>query len=66
MIVELNCSSDLLFPSVYLQDEKIEYCRFSRDGAKPFLFCTLVKGNPLNEFKEVHQQAAIVQFLSLK
>ncbi|PWZ39131.1 SEC12-like protein 1 [Zea mays] len=26
-------------------DEKIEYCRFSRDGAKPFLFCTLVKGH---------------------
>ncbi|PVH31063.1 hypothetical protein PAHAL_9G048900 [Panicum hallii] len=24
-------------------DEKIEYCRFSRDGTKPFLFCTLVK-----------------------
>ncbi|XP_044949302.1 SEC12-like protein 1 [Hordeum vulgare subsp. vulgare] len=26
-------------------DEKIECCRFSRDGKKPFLFCTLVKGN---------------------
>ncbi|KAK3145783.1 hypothetical protein QOZ80_3BG0257430 [Eleusine coracana subsp. coracana] len=26
-------------------DEKIEYCRFSRDGRKPFLFCTLVKGH---------------------
>ncbi|PUZ36550.1 hypothetical protein GQ55_9G047200 [Panicum hallii var. hallii] len=26
-------------------DEKIEYCRFSRDGTKPFLFCTLVKGH---------------------
>ncbi|XP_062214305.1 SEC12-like protein 1 [Phragmites australis] len=25
-------------------DEKIECCRFSRDGTKPFLFCTLVKG----------------------
>lgn len=27
------------------QDEKIECCRFSRDGTKPFLFCTLVKGH---------------------
>ncbi|KAL6638056.1 hypothetical protein ACP70R_025628 [Stipagrostis hirtigluma subsp. patula] len=26
-------------------DENIECCRFSRDGTKPFLFCTLVKGN---------------------
>ncbi|KAJ1293185.1 hypothetical protein BS78_01G048600 [Paspalum vaginatum] len=26
-------------------DEKIECCRFSRDGTKPFLFCTLVKGH---------------------
>lgn len=25
-------------------DEKIECCCFSRDGTKPFLFCTLVKG----------------------
>ncbi|CAN6297430.1 unnamed protein product [Urochloa humidicola] len=25
--------------------EKIECCRFSRDGTKPFLFCTLVKGH---------------------
>ncbi|ONK75720.1 uncharacterized protein A4U43_C03F19840 [Asparagus officinalis] len=25
-------------------DEKIECCRFSRDGTKPFLFCTLEKG----------------------
>ncbi|XP_042421722.1 SEC12-like protein 1 isoform X1 [Zingiber officinale] len=26
-------------------DEKIECCRFSRDGTKPFLFCTGQKGN---------------------
>uniref|UniRef100_A0A0E0GV16 Uncharacterized protein n=1 Tax=Oryza nivara TaxID=4536 RepID=A0A0E0GV16_ORYNI len=26
-------------------DEKIECCCFSRDGNKPFLFCTLVKGH---------------------
>lgn len=26
-------------------DEKIELCRFSKDGTKPFLFCTLQKGN---------------------
>ncbi|OEL22795.1 SEC12-like protein 1 [Dichanthelium oligosanthes] len=26
-------------------DEKIECCRFSKDGTKPFLFCTLVKGH---------------------
>ncbi|XP_068648513.1 SEC12-like protein 1 isoform X2 [Aristolochia californica] len=25
-------------------DEKIECCRFSRDGTKPFLFCTIQKG----------------------
>lgn len=29
---------------VCLQDEKIECCRFSRDGMKPFLFCTVAKG----------------------
>ncbi|VAI38236.1 unnamed protein product [Triticum turgidum subsp. durum] len=28
-------------------DERIECCRFSRDGKKPFLFCTLVKGNDI-------------------
>lgn len=27
-----------------LQDEKIELCRFSKDGTKPFLFCTVQKG----------------------
>jgi prolactin regulatory element-binding protein len=27
-----------------MQDEKIECCRFSRDGMKPFLFCTVAKG----------------------
>ncbi|WOL08888.1 SEC12-like protein 1 isoform X2 [Canna indica] len=26
-------------------DEKIECCRFSRDGTKPFLFCTVQKGS---------------------
>ncbi|KAI0503949.1 hypothetical protein KFK09_014896 [Dendrobium nobile] len=26
------------------QDEKIECCRFSRDGMRPFLFCTVQKG----------------------
>uniref|UniRef100_A0A5B7BZW7 Putative SEC12-like protein 1 n=1 Tax=Davidia involucrata TaxID=16924 RepID=A0A5B7BZW7_DAVIN len=26
-------------------DEKIELCRFSKDGTKPFLFCTVQKGN---------------------
>eukprot|EP00262_Sarcandra_glabra_P008931 TRINITY_DN22881_c0_g1_i1.p1 TRINITY_DN22881_c0_g1~~TRINITY_DN22881_c0_g1_i1.p1 ORF type:complete len:382 (+),score=51.49 TRINITY_DN22881_c0_g1_i1:147-1292(+) len=26
-------------------DEKIECCRFSRDGTKPFLFCTVQKGD---------------------
>ncbi|KAL5197920.1 hypothetical protein ABZP36_001432 [Zizania latifolia] len=26
-------------------NEKIECCRFSRDGMKPFLFCTIAKGN---------------------
>ncbi|KAG8100420.1 hypothetical protein GUJ93_ZPchr0013g34246 [Zizania palustris] len=26
-------------------DEKIECCCFSRDGMKPFLFCTVAKGN---------------------
>ncbi|KAL5569502.1 hypothetical protein UlMin_026077 [Ulmus minor] len=26
-------------------DEKIELCRFSKDGTKPFLFCTLQKGD---------------------
>ncbi|KAF8403178.1 hypothetical protein HHK36_011275 [Tetracentron sinense] len=26
-------------------DEKFEYCRFSRDGTKPFLFCTVQKGD---------------------
>jgi len=37
----------LLFPTFFfvcLQDEKIECCRFSRDGMKPFLFCTVAKG----------------------
>ncbi|KAL6640368.1 hypothetical protein ACP70R_021491 [Stipagrostis hirtigluma subsp. patula] len=28
-------------------DEKIECCHFSRDGTKPFLFCTLVKGHDI-------------------
>ncbi|KAK1643344.1 hypothetical protein QYE76_061149 [Lolium multiflorum] len=28
-------------------DEKIECCCFSRNGKKPFLFCTLVKGNDI-------------------
>ena len=27
-----------------LQDEKFELCRFSKDGTKPFLFCTVQKG----------------------
>ncbi|XP_023156991.1 SEC12-like protein 1 isoform X1 [Zea mays] len=26
-------------------DEKIECCRFSRDGMKPFMFCTVAKGS---------------------
>ncbi|KAJ9540216.1 hypothetical protein OSB04_026722 [Centaurea solstitialis] len=26
-------------------DEQIELCRFSKDGTKPFLFCTVQKGN---------------------
>ncbi|XP_056169074.1 SEC12-like protein 1 [Syzygium oleosum] len=26
-------------------DERIELCRFSRDGARPFLFCTVQKGD---------------------
>ncbi|KAF7103738.1 hypothetical protein CFC21_104697 [Triticum aestivum] len=26
-------------------DERIECCRFSRDGMKPFLFCTVAKGS---------------------
>ncbi|KAL6552761.1 hypothetical protein OROHE_008125 [Orobanche hederae] len=26
-------------------DEKIELCRFSKDGTKPFLFCSVQKGN---------------------
>ncbi|KAK9048734.1 hypothetical protein SSX86_032300, partial [Deinandra increscens subsp. villosa] len=26
-------------------DENIELCRFSKDGTKPFLFCTVQKGN---------------------
>ncbi|XP_004496156.1 SEC12-like protein 1 [Cicer arietinum] len=26
-------------------DEKIELCRFSKDGTKPFLFCTIQKGD---------------------
>ncbi|CAI9759788.1 unnamed protein product [Fraxinus pennsylvanica] len=26
-------------------DEKIELCRFSKDGTKPFLFCTVQEGN---------------------
>ncbi|CAA3000563.1 SEC12 1 [Olea europaea subsp. europaea] len=26
-------------------DEKIELCRFSKDGTKPFLFCTVQRGN---------------------
>ncbi|KAM7264894.1 hypothetical protein ACFE04_002577 [Oxalis oulophora] len=26
-------------------DEKIELCRFSKDGTKPFLFCAVQKGN---------------------
>lgn len=33
-----------LFFFVCLQDEKIECCRFSRDGMKPFMFCTVAKG----------------------
>lgn len=28
-------------------DEKIECCRFSRDGTKPFLFCTVQKGDKM-------------------
>lgn len=36
----------------YLQDEKIECCRFSRDGTKPFLFCTVQKGLPAHNFKD--------------
>ncbi|PWA91172.1 phosphate transporter traffic facilitator1 [Artemisia annua] len=28
-------------------DEKIELCRFSKDGTKPFLFCTVQKGTEL-------------------
>lgn len=27
-----------------MQDEKIELCRFSKDGTKPFLFCTVQRG----------------------
>ncbi|CAA0814421.1 SEC12-like protein 1 [Striga hermonthica] len=26
-------------------DEKIEHCRFSKDGTRPFLFCTVQRGN---------------------
>ncbi|XP_051120225.1 SEC12-like protein 1 [Andrographis paniculata] len=26
-------------------DEKIEFCRFSKDGTKPFLFCSVQRGN---------------------
>ncbi|CAI9091234.1 OLC1v1026202C1 [Oldenlandia corymbosa var. corymbosa] len=26
-------------------DERIELCRFSKDGTKPFLFCTVIRGN---------------------
>ncbi|RVW76195.1 SEC12-like protein 1 [Vitis vinifera] len=26
-------------------DEKIELCRFSKDGTKPFLFCTVQRGD---------------------
>ncbi|KAF6135035.1 hypothetical protein GIB67_014084 [Kingdonia uniflora] len=29
----------------YFQDEKIECRRFSKDGTKPFLFCTVQKGD---------------------
>jgi hypothetical protein len=37
---------DLVANMVYicLQDEKIELCRFSKDGTKPFLFCAVQKG----------------------
>jgi hypothetical protein len=34
----------VLFTPFALQDEKIECCYFSRDGMKPFLFCTVAKG----------------------
>jgi len=29
--------------------EKIECCRFSKDGTKPFLFCTVQKGKLFHE-----------------
>ncbi|KAK9061379.1 hypothetical protein SSX86_018560 [Deinandra increscens subsp. villosa] len=34
-----------LCSSVLTQDKNIELCRFSKDGTKPFLFCTVQKGN---------------------
>ncbi|KAL6894266.1 hypothetical protein ACP4OV_008364 [Aristida adscensionis] len=42
---------DVAAPLVNLtrsSDEKIECCRFSRDGTKPFLFCTIVKGHDVS------------------
>lgn len=34
----------LSFSLFMLQDEKIELCRFSKDGTKPFLFCSVQRG----------------------
>jgi prolactin regulatory element-binding protein len=43
LYVEINFDV-VPFSPFSLQDEKIECCRFSRDGMKPFLFCTVAKG----------------------
>lgn len=54
-----------LFFFVCLQDEKIECCRFSRDGMKPFLFCTVAKGAFLIEPENhVYSEFKTVWFLT--
>lgn len=38
------------------RDEKIELCRFSKDGTKPFLFCTVQEGDkPLTAVWEISE-----------
>jgi hypothetical protein len=46
-IVQITLISWCLTWFAFLQDEKIELCRFSKDGTKPFLFCTVQKGHNL-------------------
>ncbi|CAH9137560.1 unnamed protein product [Cuscuta epithymum] len=53
-------------------DEKIELCRFSKDGTKPFLFCVVQKGNKtliavwdISEWKKIGHKSLLKKAASM-